>query len=122
MGESAKSNEASATPVSSPTATTVMISSIEYYTEGGPNKKLHLRIVATAVDNLGNPVGGASVSVSVNLDGAYYASMTATTGTDGKVLFKLNNAPSGCYSTTVTNVTAQGLSWDGNTPTNSFCK
>ena len=47
---------------------------------------------------------------------------TGTTGTDGTVTFTLKNAPSGCYATTVTNVSATGLTWDGATPTNSFCK
>jgi hypothetical protein len=68
-------------------------------------------------------VAGASVSVDIYYEGVVlYASGTGTTGTNGTVTFKLVNASSGCYSTTVTNVTAAGLTWDGATPANSFCK
>lgn len=74
------------------------------------------------VDDLGNPVAGASVSIELYRNGSLYASGTGTTGTDGKVTFKAQNAPSGTYTTTVTNVTATGLTWDGVTPENSFTK
>ena len=36
--------------------------------------------------------------------------------------FSLKNAPDGCYTTTVTAVTAEGLDWDGKTPENGFRK
>ena len=49
-------------------------------------------------------------------------SATGTTGTDGKVTFRATNAPTGCYTTTVTNVAASGYTWDGTTPANQFCK
>jgi len=103
-------------------ATAVSVSSISYYTEGGKDGKMHLRIVVALVDDLGSPVGGASVSISVNLNGSRYTSGTGTTGTDGKVTFKLNAAPSGTYTTTVTGVSATGLIWDGTTPLNSYTK
>ncbi|MDP3880361.1 MAG: S8 family serine peptidase [Dehalococcoidales bacterium] len=101
-------------------ATAVSISSITYYTEGGRNRNQHLRIAATLVDDLGNPVAGTSISIAVYRNGGLYASGTGTTGTDGKVTFKAQNAPSGTYTTTVTNVNATG--WDGFTPENSFTK
>ena len=82
----------------------------------------HLLVTVTLVDNKGNAVAGATVSISLNRNGSLYASATGTTGADGRVTFRATNAPSGCYTTTVTNVSAQGLTWDGVTPANSFCK
>lgn len=104
-------------------ATTVSVKSITYYTEGGKDNKQHLRIVVELIDNLGNPVAGASVSIRLdNTTTVQSWTGAGTTGTDGKVLFKLNAAPSGTYTTTVTNVSANGLEWDGITPDNSFTK
>ena len=38
------------------------------------------------------------------------------------VSMKYRSAPSGTYTTIVTNVVAAGLTWDGVTPGNSFTK
>ena len=108
------------TPPSEPT--TVSVDHITYATEGGRDGKKHLSVTIALVDDLGNLVGGASVSIDVEFDTEFYASETGTTGADGTVTFKLPNAPSGCYKTTVTDVTAEGLTWDGVTPANGFCK
>ena len=101
---------------------TVSVSSITYATEGGRNSDRHLLITVALEDDAGNPVGGASVSIDVYRYSALYGSGTGTTGTDGTVTFKLTNAPSGTYTTTVTDVTATGLTWDGATPPNSYAK
>jgi hypothetical protein len=108
------------TPPSEPT--TLTVSSITYSTDGGRDGKKHLSVTIAVVDDLGNPASGASVSIDLCLDGLSYASWVGTTGTDGTVAFRLNNAPSGCYTTEVTDVTADGLAWDGDTPANVFCK
>lgn len=100
---------------------TVSVSSITYATEGGKNSDRHLLITVSLLDDLSNPVAGASVSIKVDRDNPY-SSGTGTTGTDGTVTFKLTNAPSGTYTTTVTDVTAEGLTWDDVTPENSFTK
>ena len=102
--------------------TTVSVKSISYSTEGGRDGNKHLLITVALVDNLDNLVADASVSIDVYLGGSLYVSYTGTTGTYGTVTFKANNAPSGTYSTTVTDVTAGGLTWDGATPSNSFGK
>ncbi len=102
--------------------TTVSVSSITYAAEGGRDGKKHLSVTIALVDDLGNLVSGASVSIDVELDTDFYASGTGTTGADGTVPLKLPFAPSGCYSTEVTSVTADGLMWDGATPENEFCK
>jgi len=104
------------------TPATASVSSIRYLTEGGKNGTAHLRVSATVVDHSANPVGGASVSIDLFLNGTRYLSATGTTGTDGTVSFKANNAPSGTYTTIVTAVHATGLTWDGATPPNEFTK
>ena len=114
--------------VGSPPAepTTVSVYSITYATEGGKGGKKHLLITVTLMDDLADPESGASVSIDLYLneapDGTPYASGTGTTGTNGTVTFSLKNAPSGHYETTVTNVTAAGLTWDGVTPANEYDK
>ncbi|MFQ5894266.1 MAG: S8 family serine peptidase [Nitrospinota bacterium] len=105
-----------------PTPTTVSVASITYATEGGKNADKHLLITVALVDDLGNPVAGASVSIDLYRDGSLIASGTGTTGTGGTVTFSRKNASSGCYTTTVTDVTAAGLTWDDLTPANEFCK
>ena len=111
------------TPV--PTATTVSVKSIDYATEGGRNKDKHLNITVALVNDLGDPVSGASVSIRLDHDSGSSWTGTGTTDTDGTVTFSLKNAPSGCYTTTVTGVTAEGLTWDPDDPANvsdPFCK
>jgi len=103
-------------------ATAVSVSSITYATEGGRNQDKHLLITIALLDGLDNPVAGASVSIDLYLGVSVLTSGTGTTGTDGTVTFSLKNAPSGCYTTTVTHVAAAGLIWDDATPTNEFCK
>lgn len=95
----------------------VSVSSIAYATQ-----KQSLLVTVGLVDGNGKQVAGASVSISLYRNGSLYRSATGTTGTDGKVTFKIGSAPSGCYTTTVTNVAASGLIWDGVTPTNQTCK
>lgn len=102
--------------------TTASVSLIAYTLSGGRNNDKHLNVTLTLVDNLGNPVSGASVSITLNHDSGTSWNGTGTTGSDGVVTFTLKNASSGCYTTTVKDVTASGLTWDGITPTNSFCK
>ena len=69
-------------------------------------------------------VAGASVSIAVYLNNGsspYFAG-TVTTDTSGVAKFTVVNAPSGTYSTVVTNVTAAGYAWDGVFPENSYSK
>jgi len=116
------SNTATLDVTASTGATTASVESITYSGTGGKNNNIHLLITVALLDNLGNPVPNASVSIDLFRDGNFYGSGTGTTGTDGTVTFKATNAPSGCYTTTVTDVTAAGLTWDGATPANELCK
>lgn len=109
--------------VGTPTeATTVSVASITYDTEGGRNQGKHLLITVALVDDLGGSVAGASVSIDLLLDSSLDARATGTTGAYGTVTFSRKNAPSGKYTTTVTDVTAAGLNWYGGTPANEYDK
>ena len=69
-------------------------------------------------------VVGASVSIEVYLNSCSspYIAGTITTDTSGVAKFTVVNAPSGTYSTVVTDVTASGYEWDRVFPENSFVK
>jgi len=69
-------------------------------------------------------VVGASVSIEVYLNSGSspYIAGTITTDTSGVAKFTVVNAPSGTYSTVVTDVTASGYEWDRVFPENSFVK
>lgn len=101
-------------------ATQAIVDSIGYAAEG--DKKQHLRVKPLLMDNLGNPVAGATVSITLSHSSGVSWSGTGMTDGSGEATFKLNNAPSGCYTTTITNVSAANLTWNGTTPANSFCK
>jgi len=93
--------------------TTVSVVSIDYATQGGKRNTKHLLVTVGLGDDLGNNVAGGSVSVQVLLEGTVYFSGSDISGTDGTITFRLASAPSGYYSTIVTDVTATGLTWDG---------
>lgn len=90
-----------------PTKTSV--SSITYATEGGRFQDKHLLITIELLDDLGNLVSGASVSIDLYREGSSIASGTSTTGSDGTVTFSLKNAASGFYTTDVIGVTYSDL-------------
>ena len=72
-----------------------------------------------------NPaVASASVSIEVHLNegSSPYYTGTITTDTAGVAKFTIVNAPSGTYSTVVTDVTAVGYIWDGKFPDISYSK
>jgi hypothetical protein len=103
-------------------ASSVSITSIDYATTGGKNNDKHLNITVSVRDNDGKAVSGASVWINLSRDGRVVGSGSGTTDVSGSVTFVYSNAPQGTYTTEVTNVTVAGLTWDGNTPTNSFKK
>ncbi|MGD8351521.1 MAG: Ig-like domain-containing protein, partial [Nitrospirota bacterium] len=105
-----------------PGGATATVESIAYSGEGGRFKDKHILITVHVSDDLGDNVSGAAVSIRLNHEGSALASSTGTTDPSGNVTFKQRNAPSGCYETVVTGVSAAGLTWDGVTPPNSYCK
>ena len=92
---------------------TVTVDSITYAVRGP-----HLFVTVALVDGVGNPVGGAAVAITLSHELGSSWPGTGTSGEDGTVTWRLRNAPSGIYTTTVTDVTASGLTWDPNDPAN----
>lgn len=105
-----------------PNSGAVLIESIIYATNGGKNNDRHLTVTVSLKDGEENPVAGASVSISLYLNGNQLSTGTDTTGLNGAVSFALNNAPSGTYTTVITGINAGELNWDGETPENSYTK
>ena len=103
-------------------AQTVSVSSVSYATNGGRNGDKNLLITVALVDDLGAAVANASVSIDLYRDEGLISSRTATTGAGGTATFTLKNARSGCYTTSVTDVLAAGLTWDDLMSVNQFCK
>jgi len=92
-----------------PTGDTVIAVSVSYAWQGGK----HLSVTVSVIDDLGNPVAGASVSIRLTNDkGGSWTGTNGITGDTGTVTWKLRNAPAGCYNTEVTDLTASGLTWN----------
>ena len=115
----ASSNESAATTMSGlPNAS---VSSIVYFTVGGQKQDKHLGLDITVESGV-VPIPNASVSVDLFLDSVLVDSFTGTTDAFGLITFQHTNAPTGLYTTTVTDVTVTGFVWAFNTPSNSFNK
>ncbi len=115
--------DATGSPTHSANATlvvskTMTVSAITYSTSG--RRGANVNITLTVVNNLGQPVPNASVSVTIDENGSLYGSGAAETGSNGEVTFTLDNAPVATYTTSVTAVTASGFTWDGRYPQNSY--
>ena len=93
----------------------VSASLIAYGRHGGRNANKHLDVTVSVVDSLGNLVEGASVSITITVDGGGpSASGSGVTSATGDVVFTWHNAPGPgtCFTTTVDALSASGLSWD----------
>lgn len=101
---------------------TYEVGSITYGTEGGKGGKAHLKIGVPIIDGSGTPVAGATVSISVTRNGSLYYSGSAVTATNGVASFKLTNAPTGTYETTVNSLLVGGQTSHPSTPPNFYVK
>jgi subtilisin len=115
------SNQATVTVTVAESASTVSVQTVTYSTSGGRKGTKDLLTKVVLKDNLGQPVAGASVNMTLT-HGTQIWNGTGTTGADGTVTWKLTNAPSGCYETDVWSVVAGSLTRVGGTPANIFCK
>ena len=88
---------------------------------GGKFGNKHLDIVLTVVDELLNPVEGATVSVEITLNDSPFSSPTEITAADGTAVFPVKNAAVGTYMVNLTTVDASPLDWDGFGPTVNTC-
>jgi subtilisin family serine protease len=100
--------------------TTFTVTSITYSLS---NKRKNLNVTVTLKDNCGKPVVGASVEAwiwNLTVGGLWWG--VGTTNSSGQEIFLLQNAPSGTYTTDIMNASANGLTWDGRYPANSYKK
>lgn len=97
------------------------VKSISYSTSG--RQKRDLQVTVTIVDQNGAAVSGAAVNASIKCStvSTVYGGSTSTDG-QGRATFKINGAPKGTWTTTVTGVTKSGYLWDSNSPPNSYQK
>ena len=104
-------------------ATQSSVACIVYDTNGGPHHDKNMTITVRVVDDLGQPVSGAQVDISVTLNGNSFGTGSgALTSSTGETSYNVRNAQNGNYETTVSAVIASGLTFDGVTPTNAFAK
>jgi hypothetical protein len=75
-----------------------------------------------AVDPAGQSISRARVSLVVLWNGRRFYAKRVTTGAAGRVSLRLPTRQGGCFTTTITGVTAVGFTWDGHTPRNRICR
>ncbi len=83
--------------------------------------KTRLFLTATVVDSGRRPVRAARVTVLVRHNGGKWFSGGATSGVNGKALYRFPTKP-GCYRAAVRSLVAAGYRWDRSTPVNRLCK
>ena len=100
----------------------VSVSAIDQAGFGGKNANKHLRVSIGVVDANGAGVSGATVSLTLMRgssssmgDATAYQSTFGTTD-GGTLSLTFKNIPSGCYRVVVTDISADGASWDGSSP------
>jgi peptidase A4-like protein len=101
-------------------ASKVYVSGVTYALtrKGGPK----LSVTVHVINDLAQPVSGASVSIDLLRDGSTVLGSSGTTASDGTVTFVYDSPSSGTYTADITSLSASGLAWDGTTPPNSYTK
>ena len=117
----AKTGSANVTVTVSTPANAVMVTSITYKGKGGRRRDKHIDVHLSVTDDMGNAIEGATVSIDL-YNGSYIGRLTGTTDAAGNAVLGYKNAPGGCYQSSVANVNAPPLLWDGTTPVNDSCK
>ncbi len=104
-------------PDPDPEPDTITVSSISYSLSRNA-KHMYVSV------QLNPAIASASVSIAIYLNegSSPYYSGTITTDTAGVAKFTVVNAPSGTYSTVVTDVTPAGYTWDTKFPENAYDK
>jgi subtilisin family serine protease len=91
------------------------------YSLSGSRRRPNVSVTVLVVDARSAPVGGASVSISLYRNGTLDSTGLGRTGSNGKITFTRRNARSGCFTTKITALSAEGYEWDGVTPSNNSC-
>jgi subtilisin len=103
-------------------ANAVSVVDVAYSLSGGKSRDKDLQITLSLQNNLGTPVSNASVSITLYRDGVASGSATTSTLVDGTASLVVRNLQSGCYTTEVTNIQADGLIWNGTWTDPGICK
>lgn len=99
------------TPTPDPGEDSIHVSAIDmWYTKVSRKYTVYTQVT---IVNQGNvPVSGATVTISLAIPGGSTATGTATTGTDGTVIFSYTSKNVGTYTSSVTNVTHSTYSYN----------
>jgi subtilisin family serine protease len=101
---------------------TAIVSSIDYHTFGQLNPLRSLVIKVNVRDAEGAVVVGARAQILVTREGRGSRIKSVHTDPNGEGMAIWWLALAGCYQTRVLHLDAPGLTWDGVTPVNRFCK
>lgn len=110
------------TVVEQTVSNSVNVVDVTYSLFGGKSRDRDLQITLSLQNNLGNPVSNASVSITLYRDGVAVGSATTSTLADGTASFVASRLLSGCYTTKVINIQADGLTWNGTWSDPGICK
>jgi subtilisin family serine protease len=102
-------------------ATSAHVAGFEFWRSGGKTGTKNLNVTVTVVNDLGQPVGNAAVTLSLSSSSGKPWGGTGTTNAGGQVTFARANAPTACYTATVTDIAAAGLTFDATGNSNQFC-
>lgn len=106
-----------------PVGSLVLVEAIDFVGYGGKNGNNHMSVAASIRDGLGAAVAGAVVAADLYRNGSIVSSSTSTSDSSGSaLLFDEKSIAAGCYDVVITNITAGGLTFDGITPANQYCK
>ena len=92
------------------------IGSIRYRARAGS-----VLVTVSAVDVGARPISLARVFIAVKRDGRRLGTSRATTGADGRAIYRVPARRAGCFTATIRRVSAPGFTWDRRTPGNRYC-
>jgi len=75
-----------------------------------------------ATDPAGHSVSRARIAIVVRRNGRLFYSKVATTGAAGRVSVRVLARRAGCFTTTISRVTALGFTWDHRMRRNRYCR
>ncbi len=123
IGQSSQDNVVITVEEAPAVATQTSVESIDITGYGGKNRNNHLEAIANVRDNLGKVVVGAVVVAELYKGTTMIKTSSGSTDSSGAtLLFNEKGIASGCYSVVITGITAPGLTFDGVTPSNQYCK
>ncbi len=99
---------------------TTSVDSVSYQLVNGTRKSKNLLVSIQISDGEMGPVPYTTVSATLLHGSGTSWSLKGVTNSSGTVSLTLKNAPTGCFTTIVTDIGV--LNWDPTTPLNDFCR